>query len=261
MHLELPEGGKKVLLHCCCAPCSGAVVECLVQNGIRPTLFFSNSNIVPKEEYELRRGELERYARLFGLECVDDEYDHGAWLDFVLRRGIPDQVGDDGERAQDKAKALAEAPERGPRCLECFKFRLQRAARYAASNGFDLLTTTLASSRWKSLEQVDEAGRWACEGIPDQVGDDVEVVGDDVERGRGDNRVVWWPVNWRKGGLQPRRAEIIREQNFYNQNYCGCEFSEHHGGGQGDESTSCHRPEASVSGSVQTHRTESQTNE
>ena len=237
MHLELPEGGKKVLLHCCCAPCSGAVVECLVQNGIRPTLFFSNSNIVPKEEYELRRGELERYARLFGLECVDDEYDHGVWLEAVLRN-----------------PALAEAPERGARCLECFRFRLQRAARYAASNGFDLLATTLASSRWKSLEQVNEAGRWACGGIPDQVGDDVEVVGDD-------NRVVWWPVNWRKGGLQPRRAEIIREQNFYNQNYCGCEFSEHHGGGQGDESTSCHRPEASVSGSVQTHRTESPTNE
>ena len=288
MHLELPEGGKKVLLHCCCAPCSGAVVECLVQNGIRPTLFFSNSNIVPKEEYELRRGELERYARLFGLECVDDEYDHGAWLDFVLRRGIPDQVGDDaegvgddGERAQDKAKALAEAPERGPRCLECFKFRLQRAARYAASNGFDLLTTTLASSRWKSLEQVDEAGRWACEGIPDQVGDDGRTDTNDrhgrldrpshdngaadpsasLRSGQDDNRVVWWPVNWRKGGLQPRRAEIIREQNFYNQNYCGCEFSEHHGGGKEDESTSCHRPEASVSGSVQTHRTESQTNE
>ncbi|MBO5546136.1 MAG: epoxyqueuosine reductase QueH [Bacteroidales bacterium] len=37
--------------------------------------------------------------------------------------------------------------------------------------------------------------------------------------------VVFWSQNWRKGGLQPRRNEIVREQCFYNQNWCGCEFS------------------------------------
>ncbi len=187
MLLEVPEGKKRILLHCCCAPCSGAVVECLVQNGLRPTLFFSNSNIVPREEYDLRRSELTRYARLFGLEVVDDEYDHEAWLDFT--------IGHD--------KALEKVPERGPRCLRCFRFRLQRAAQYAAANGYDVLTTTLASSRWKSLEQVDEAGRLACENM----------------------QVIWWNMNWRKGGLQPRRSEIIKEQQFYNQTFCGCEFS------------------------------------
>ena len=134
LHLEVPSNGQKVLLHCCCAPCSGAVVECLVQNGIKPALFFSNSNIVPFDEYIHRRSELERYAAKFGLECIDDEYNHKEWLDYVL---------DDS--------SLAAAPERGPRCLKCFKFRLMRAARYAAENGFDVLTTTLASSRWKSL--------------------------------------------------------------------------------------------------------------
>lgn len=193
--LQVPEGRQKVLLHCCCAPCSGAVVECLVQNGIRPALFFSNSNIVPQEEYAKRRGELERYAAQFGLECIDDEYNHDAWLDFVL--------------CNDE---MATAPERGPRCLMCFKFRLKRAAQYASEHGFEVLTTTLASSRWKSLEQVDEAGKWACGEMADQVG----------------QGVIWWNQNWRKGGLQPRRAEIIREQNFYNQTWCGCEFSEHH---------------------------------
>lgn len=193
--LQVSEGRQKVLLHCCCAPCSGAVVECLVQNGIRPTLFFSNSNIVPRQEYVKRRGELERYAAQFGLECIDDEYNHDAWLDFVL--------------CNDE---MATAPERGPRCLKCFKFRLKRAAQYASAHGFEVLTTTLASSRWKSLEQVDEAGRWACGEMAGQVGHDV----------------LWWNQNWRKGGLQPRRAEIIREQNFYNQTWCGCEFSEHH---------------------------------
>ena len=31
--------------------------------------------------------------------------------------------------------------------------------------------------------------------------------------------------NWRKGGLSERRIAIIKEYNFYNQQYCGCEFS------------------------------------
>ena len=185
MKLELPEGRDRILLHSCCAPCSGAVIECLVENGLRPGIFFSNSNIVPFDEYELRKGELIRYARDFGLEVIDDDYDHKAWLECV--------------------RGLEREPERGARCMECFKFRLLRAARYAAANGYDVLTTTLASSRWKDLEQVNAAGQWACNIVADGP--------------------VFWPQNWRKGGLQPRRNEIIREQNFYNQNFCGCEFS------------------------------------
>jgi len=67
-----------------------------------------------------------------------------------------------------------------------------------------VLTTTLASSRWKNLDQVNAAGEYACSLFPD---------------------VIWWDQNWRKGGLQVRRGEIIKEMNFYNQLWCGCEFS------------------------------------
>ena len=188
---ELPQG--RLLLHSCCAPCSGAIVEALVEAyraarrnpGEEMAIFWSNSNIYDKTEYEKRRGEILRYAGLFGIEVIDDDYDHAAWAEQV-------------------AKGREDAPERGPRCLECFAFRLMRAARYAAENGFGTLTTTLASSRWKSLEQVDEAGSRACDQI---------------------KNVHWWGRNWRKGGLQPRRSEIIREQAFYNQTFCGCEYS------------------------------------
>ena len=181
--LQLPASSSRLLLHCCCAPCSGAIIECLLQNGIRPAVFFSNSNITPLQEYEKRRDEIRRYAAENGLECIDDDYDHEEWLCHV--------------------KGLENEPERGSRCMECFKFRLRRAAQYAADHGYDALATTLASSRWKSLEQVNAAGEWACEDLP----------------------VSFWAGNWRKGGLQPRRNEIIKEQNFYNQNFCGCEFS------------------------------------
>ena len=175
---------KKVLLHACCAPCSGAVLERLLQEGYQPVVFWSNSNITPREEYDLRENELLRYAKKLGVPVVEDDYDHTAWQNCV--------------------KGLEKEPERGARCLECFKTRLLRAAEYASRNGFPILATTLASSRWKSLEQVDEAGSWACSRV---------------------EGVQWWPRNWRKGGLQERRAQIIKEQDFYNQTFCGCEFS------------------------------------
>ena len=52
-------------------------------------------------------------------------------------------------------------PERGGRCLRCFKLRLLETARYAHEHGLSVITTTLASSRWKSLEQINEAGQYA----------------------------------------------------------------------------------------------------
>lgn len=202
--LTLPEGcdlkEERILLHCCCAPCSAAILEWMVEAGLRPGIFFSNSNIVPFEEYELRRSELERYAGLFGLEVADDEYDHSAWLDYVSA-SLSRKTGSGDPAA---------FPERGARCLECFRFRLGRAAGYALAHDYTVLTTTLASSRWKDLGQVDEAGRSAVE---------------DALEGKDGPRLLWWPQNWRRGGLQERRSCIIRERGIYNQEYCGCEFS------------------------------------
>lgn len=182
--ISVPLDERRVLLHTCCAPCSSAIVECLVNHGIQPTLFYCNPNIYPRQEYETRRDECTRYAQSLGLDVVDDDYDHTSWLSC--------------------ARGLEHEPERGERCLACFKWRLRRTAEYAHLHGFRVITTTLASSRWKSLDQVNEAGFWAAEPYDD---------------------VVWWPQNWRKGGLSERRAAIIREYDFYNQQYCGCEFS------------------------------------
>ena len=185
LQIEVPGGSaSRVLLHACCAPCSSAIVECLMERDIRPVIFYSNANITPQEEYTHRLNECIRYALKWGLEIVDDVYDHTAWRACT--------------------KGLENEPERGARCLQCFKYRLLRAAEYAAENGFNVLTTTLARSRWKSLEQVNEAGRWACSQV---------------------EGVIWWDQNWRKGGLQERRNEILKEENFYNQLFCGCEFS------------------------------------
>ena len=128
-------------------------------------------------------------------------------------------------------RGLENEPERGARCSECFRFRLLRAARYAAANGFAVLTTTLASSRWKNLDQVNAAGERACAEVAGELRAAVPPVAGVPSAGFPESArlfhaaPVFWPMNWRKGGLQPRRGEIIREQNFYNQTWCGCEFS------------------------------------
>ena len=151
--IEIPEGCSEVLLHACCAPCSSAIVEWLIAHDVRPTIFYYNPNIWPREEYE-------------------------------------------------------QEPERGRRCAQCFMLRLTATARKARELGIRHFATTLASSRWKSIEQITHAGLLAQKTV---------------------SETVFWAQNWRKGGLQERRNQLLKAYNFYNQQYCGCEFSKKNG--------------------------------
>ena len=64
--IEKPEDAQQVLLHACCAPCSSAIVEWMMANGVRPTIFYFNPNIYPREEYEIRKEESKRHAESWG---------------------------------------------------------------------------------------------------------------------------------------------------------------------------------------------------
>ena len=182
--IVVPEGCTEVLLHACCAPCSSAIVEWLVQHEVRPVIFYFNPNIWPREEYEIRKNESKRHAESLGLRWIDGDYDHEVW-----RQGV---CGLEGE------------PERGRRCEQCFTLRLVETAKKARELGIRFFATTLASSRWKSLEQIERAGLYAQQTAPG---------------------TEFWAQNWRKGGLQERRNQLLKEYGFYNQQYCGCEFS------------------------------------
>ena len=183
--IVVPEDCREVLLHACCAPCSSAIVEWMLANGVRPTIFYYNPNIFPREEYEIRKNESKRHAESLELTWIDGDYNHEAWLQSVC--------GLEGE------------PERGRRCDQCFTHRLIVAARKAKELGLQYFTTTLASSRWKSLEQINRAGLIAEQAV---------------------EGITFWAQNWRKGGLYERRNQLLKEYNFYNQKYCGCEFSQ-----------------------------------
>ncbi|MDO4738223.1 MAG: epoxyqueuosine reductase QueH [Bacteroidales bacterium] len=182
--IEIPEGISQVLLHACCAPCSSAIVEWMLQHNIRPTIFYFNPNIFPYEEYEIRKNESKRHAESLGIPWIDGDYDHEAWLQAI--------------------RGLEQEPERGSRCQQCFRIRLTATALQAQALGITYFTTTLASSRWKSIEQITTTGLQAQAAVPS---------------------TLFWAQNWRKGGLQDRRNQLLKEYSFYNQLYCGCEFS------------------------------------
>ena len=192
--IKIPEGCSEVLLHACCAPCSSAIVEWMLNHGVRPTIFYYNPNIWPREEYEIRKNESKRHAEGLGLTWIDGDYDHQSWLSGVC--------GLEGE------------PERGRRCEQCFTLRLTAAARKAKELGLQYFTTTLASSRWKSLEQIERAGYLA------------EHIANGFTQKEPSLLCKFWAQNWRKGGLYERRNQLLKEFNFYNQQYCGCEFSQ-----------------------------------
>lgn len=186
--IVVPDDCNEVLLHACCAPCSSAIVEWMLQNGIRPTIYYYNPNIFPREEYEIRKNESKRHAESLGISWIDADYDHGSWLSAV--------------------SGLEQEPERGGRCQLCFRLRLMQTAREAQRLGIKYFATTLASSRWKSLDQISLAGEAAAQAVSTP-----------------DAPLMFWAQNWRKGGLQDRRNQLLREYDFYNQLYCGCEFS------------------------------------
>ena len=136
--LSTPNGEKKLLLHSCCAPCAGEVMEALAASDIDTTIFFYNPNIHPTEEYEIRKKENIQFAKKLNMPIIDADYDRDEWFE--------------------RTKGQENEPERGERCTTCFDMRFQRTAQYASDNGFDLISSTLGISRWKDMDQINTSG-------------------------------------------------------------------------------------------------------
>ena len=145
--LELPNGADRLLLHSCCAPCSGEVMEALLASEIDFSIYFYNPNIHPVQEYEIRKEENIRFAQLHNIPFVDADYDKDNWFERV--------------------KGLEWEPERGKRCTVCFDMRFERTALYAHENGFPVISSSLGISRWKDMNQINTAGINAASRYPD----------------------------------------------------------------------------------------------
>ena len=145
--LELSEGENNLLLHSCCAPCAGEIMEAVAAANIKTTVYFYNPNIHPLEEYEIRKEENKRFCEKLEFDFIDADYDKDNWFQRV--------------------KGLENEPERGKRCTVCFDMRFERSALYANENNFNYFATTLGISRWKDMNQINDSGKRAAERYED----------------------------------------------------------------------------------------------
>jgi len=180
------EKKPKVLLHCCCGPCSSSVLEYLTQH-FELTLLWYNPNIYPENEFELRYDAFVKMIGDMGLEG-------SVKIIKELWRN---------EEYNARIKGHEDAPEGGSRCKECFKLRLEEAAKTAKALGFDYFCTTITLSRHKNAVLINELGEAAAK-----------------EYG-----VSWLPSDFKKRDGENRSVELCEIYNVYRQLYCGCEFS------------------------------------
>ena len=101
---------KQLLLHACCGPCSLEPLRLLREEGFEPTICWTNPNIQPIAEHQLRLNTLLAWAT------------EAAHVDVII-------AGDD-RMAWEKAAAPA-GFDRERRCRACYALRLAESCRIA----------------------------------------------------------------------------------------------------------------------------------
>ena len=179
---------QKILLHSCCAPCSTAVIERLADD-YEITILYYNPNIYPEEEYLKRKNEEIKYIELLNktkpeisVKLMDCDYEP--------------------EIFYEATKGLEDEREGGARCSVCFALRLDKTAKLAKDNGFDVFGTTLTVSPHKNSEVINNIGNNLSEKY----------------------KIKYLESNFKKQNGYKRSIELSKENNLYRQNYCGCEF-------------------------------------
>ena len=191
----------KLLLHCCCAPCSS---HCLIY--LMPhfdiTCFYYNPNITDVYEYGKRLEELHRFIDILNgenanredvsaIRVTDGRYESERFLAMVSEGGLED------------------CPEGGKRCEACFRMRLLETYEKACEGGFDYFTTTLTISPLKNAQLINDIG-YALSGSGCET---------------GDNKPQWLPSDFKKKDGYRHSIELSRQYGLYRQNYCGCVYS------------------------------------
>ena len=185
---NIKKEGKKpsLLLHACCAPCSSYCLEYLNEFFDITVLFF-NPNISPKEEYDFRAKEIERFIAEYPfssqIKCIVEEYDDSDFK--ALSEGLED------------------AREGGSRCFKCYELRLRKTAETAKKNGFDYFTTTLTISPHKNAKVLNEIG----------------------EKLQNEYEIPYLFSDFKKKNGYKKSCQLSEEYNLYRQNYCGCIYS------------------------------------
>lgn len=211
MRARVTMGGMKLLVHACCGPCSIMPTRLLSEQGHDLAVFYANSNIFPRAEYDKRLRELERYAAAQGFQVLEGEYDPAAWEREVAPIGeaLKDfspalGAGHAGGEAVSEASTVAELLDdenRRERCRACYRLRLREAAAAATEGGYEGLATTLAVSPYQFTDVIRE----------------------ELERACGEAGITPHFEDYRP--YYDEATRISRELGMYRQNYCGCRYS------------------------------------
>lgn len=178
----------KLLIHSCCAPCSTYVLEYLAHYS-DITIYFANSNIHPRIEYERRSLVQQKFIADFNqktghnVQFLEAPYQPAEFMK---------QVGH-----------LRDEPEGGARCHLCYKMRLDLAAIKAHELGFDYFASALTLSPKKNSKKINELGFEIQEVFA----------------------VKYLPSDFKKNNGYKRSIEICKEYDVYRQCYCGCIFA------------------------------------
>ncbi len=98
---------------------------------------------------------------------------------------------------------LENEPERGKRCTRCFEYRLLFTALKAFQLEYEYFTTTLTVSPHKNSKVIFE--------IAKEIAAKYEL--------------TFLEYDFKKQNGFLKSTQISKEENFYRQTYCGCEFS------------------------------------
>ncbi len=175
----------RLLLHSCCAPCSSYVLQFLSEY-FDIEVFFFNPNIYPEVEYIKRLEEQIRLIKEMGLSYRVVGTEHESQLFYEAVKGY-EKMGEGSER-----------------CYRCYKLRLDKAAKYGKSNGFEYFTTTLTISPLKNAEKINEIG------LELESKHNIKFLNSDFKKNNGNKCSV----------------SLSKKYNLYRQSYCGCIFSQ-----------------------------------
>lgn len=136
-----PADCGRLLLHCCCGPCSMYPLKLLTSQGIEPDCFWFNPNIHPQFEWDRRLENLQKACDSYGLKLV--------------REGVS------CEEEYWRSKEYLE--KYGSRCEMCYDRRMEETARYCADHGYDSFCTTLLVSPYQQHDRISEISREKAE--------------------------------------------------------------------------------------------------
>ena len=124
-----------LLLHACCGPCSLEPVRLLREEGFEPTICWTNPNIQPIDEHDLRLRTLQAWARdVAHVNVIVAGDDRDRWERGVAHHGF----------------------DREARCRACYALRLAESCRVAREQGFAHISTTLAVSPYQLFDTCGE---------------------------------------------------------------------------------------------------------